>query len=154
MKHSVFMHMSVLTTTESACVFTSYHTPLLLTPTSSHWALIPPQLPGFPLFTHSSLWGWDLYILCIHSTGNNKDGRQCMSWKSVIPVAVSQVWKPAEKKVNMDYYTARGCEGSRYRNNTHETWCENEWVGKGSVTNHFFGFASVSNCKIDTEYYS
>lgn len=60
MKHSVFMHMSVLNTAESACVFNSYHTLLLLTPTSLRCALIPPRLSIFPLFTHSFLWGCDL----------------------------------------------------------------------------------------------
>lgn len=50
MKPGVFMHMSVLATAASACVFTSYHTPLLLAPASLHCALIPPRLSGLPLF--------------------------------------------------------------------------------------------------------
>lgn len=115
MKPGVFMHMSVLATAASACVFTSYHTPLLLAPASLHCALIPPRLSGLPLFfflptVPSGNVTYATLPLCTYGTGNTEDRRQCLSWffrergkTKRNPGAVSQVQKPAEKKVNMDY---------------------------------------------------
>ncbi len=97
----------------AACVFSSYHTPLLLTPTSLHCALILPRLPGFPLLTRVSS-GDVTYAtspLCTYSTGNTEDRKQYVSWffrqrqekTKGSPEAVYQVQNSAEKKVNMDY---------------------------------------------------
>lgn len=69
MRRSVFMHMPVLAIAERACGFTSYHTSLLLTPTSLHCALIPPHPFGFPLFyPHFPLGMWlMLHRLFVHT---------------------------------------------------------------------------------------
>lgn len=129
MKPSVFMHTSVLAMAASACVFTSYHTPLPLTPTSLHCALIPPRLSGLPYLTLFSFiyffvptvpCGNVTYAtlpLCTCGTGNTEDRRQCLSWffreqgkTKRNPGAVSQVQKTSrEKKGKYGLLTAGVC---------------------------------------------
>lgn len=127
MKRSIFMHTSVLATAESAFVFTLYHIPLLLTPTSLHCALIPPRLSGFHPFTHSFLRGCDLcyvaslYIqlilrtkgcVCLGSSG--RGGRQRDALK------LSHRYKNQQRIGKYGLRNAGVRVGSSYRNDTHE----------------------------------
>lgn len=119
--------------------YASYQTPLLLTPIIK-LRFNPSTSLRFPSFLPAVSSGDETYAttpLCTYSTGNTEDIRQRLSWfcrewgeTKRSPGAVSQVQKPAEKKVNMDYCTAWGCVGSRHRNNTLESWCEMNGCGK------------------------
>ena len=138
MKPGVFMHMSVLATAASACVFTSYHTPLLFTPASLHCALIPPRLSGLPLFffffTHNAHSECILcYTACLYILHRTHNGQKAVSVLVLQgagkdkeePRSCLTGTKTSREKGKYGLLMAGVCVGSRYRNNTHKTRCGN-----------------------------